>query len=343
MATSKPRKTPKPRFVVLGGKVVHVVHTELWDRKNSQCMTVRKKVVAGQVPGGSMSPEAALALDECKRCGTHAVAQAALPPEAKAAARKDAKDKVMDSLKSKPKGKGKSTKAAKAPKEAKPKKKSMTKSGPRSTGSDTKGKAEALAAFGKEHGWKVKVEPDGDHMAVIAVKGNETIKAFFIDGKYDTARHAFTQVGDWTGKLRGAHGCRRQMAGEGRDRVHPSPGKGRGGPRGKRAKDEPEDESADDAKHNLPFALDDDEAVILDHLKGKIIRWRNGTTKAVEEAWLPPEIKGRKRDVISMTAHPKTGRRMVSFLTVESINENGPNYGPERNVYLDRIIRVVAS
>lgn len=340
------KKTPKARFVLLGGKVVHVVHTEAWDRKNSQCMTVRKKVVAGKVPSGSMSPEAAMALDECKRCGTHKVAKEALPPEAKRAERAEKRDQTLAKTSA---TKTKSKRAAASPKvkDPKPKKISMTKSGPRSTASRAEGdptevKARMLADFGKEHGWRVKITKDDDtgHTVVTAVRGDETITAWFIDGKYDINRHAETRVGSWTGKLRGAHGCRRQMANEGRDRIHPNPGKGRGGPRKKVEQEPAIEESQEDASRNVPFSLDDDPVVIIDCIKGKMIRWRNGVSGQIDEARIPSKTKGKKHALITITAHPKTGRRMLGFYSVVAVNEDGEVYGPERSVYLDKVTRV---
>lgn len=345
--------TPKPKFMMLGkSKWVHVVRTETWDRKNSQCQQVRKFVVAGKVPKGKgLSLEAASALDPCPNCDTAGVIKEVTPPEQRKeqakAKRDDTMAKIADSKKTagqrkkEAKQKDKSAKAPKAKKAGKAK-------GPRSIGADSTDKANALAAFAKEHGWEASVTDANPGLLVEADRQGETIRCWFVDGKYDTTRHAQLIVGTWTGKLRGVHGCRKQMANEGRDRPHPNPGAGRSVAK-RKAADEvvPEDESPEDALRRVPFSVDDDPLEIIDKLLGKTIKWRNGVSGSVEEAWLPAMVRPvraarkAKRDVITITEHPKTGRRMVTFLTVLAITEHGEQYGPERSVYLDKIVRVV--
>ena len=135
------------------------------------------------------------------------------------------------------------------------------------------------------------------------------------------------------------------MAGEGRDRIHPEPGKGRTGPRKAAEEEVPEDESPEDAAKRVPFLIDDDEAEVLDAVMGKTIRWRNGVSNKVDTANVPPAVrpsrKTAKRDVIKITVHPKTGRRMIEFLEFMGQDEHGEVYGPERVVALDKIVRVV--
>lgn len=343
---------PKPKFTTLGkSKFAHVVRTKAQDLKpaakgGSGCQQVRKYTVAGKINyKSSLSADAALALDDCIQCHTHDVARSLMPKptkEERQAKRDETLKKMADSRKTDGQRKREAKKAGKAPKEAKPGKK--TKSGPRSVGGDDRSKAEALAAFGKEHGWTTGVDEANPGLVVTAVRGAETITCFFVDGKYDTTRHASVEVNGWTGKLRGVHGCRNQMAGEGRDRPHPNPGTGRSGPRKKDRGDEPdvpEDESPEDAHRRVPFAIDDDAVVIIDAVKGKTIRWRNGTSGAMEEAWLPGDAKGKKRSKIEIVDHPKENRRIIRFFTVTSITEHGEQYGPERSVFLDKITRVV--
>lgn len=358
---------PKHKFTTIGsGKVVHVITTKAADLKansttnGSQCPQVRKAWVSdkfAKVKG--LSPEAAAALDPCSRCKTAEVANADIkanetPEErrAKADEKRDdalarAKNLTKGEQRKKDKAQGKvgRPKAEKTDKPKKERKASMTKSGPRSIGGSGEDKAAQLAAFAVEHGWSSEVVKDGQHLRVTAVRNDETINVWYIDGKYDPARPAVVVAGDWHGKLRGAHSARRQMSGEGRDRPHPSPGKGRVKSKAKgkgKTEDEviPENESPEDAKRRVPFAMDDDALVILDTIKGKMIKWRNGTSGAVEEAWLPSKIDGKKRATMSITEHPKHGKRILNFITVLSVTEDGPVYGPERSVYLEKIIRV---
>ncbi len=371
-----PSSIPAPRFMVLGkSKFVHVVTTKANDLKaesrgGSGCQQVRKYHVAGKIKpkDKGMSPEAALALDPCPSCGTHDRVKANMTPEQKRAARKAQRDETLKKIADEQKTAGQRKKEAKAKsgrsereqrdaedKEVKRLRRqnnrraltgaSKAKSGPRSVGGSDSDKAKALAAFGKEHGWNVEINDGDPGLLVTAVRGAETIRCYFVDGKYDTVRHATLSSGNWTGKLRGVHGCRKQMAGEGRDRPHPEPGKGRSGPRRKH-EDEPEpdaDESPEDALRRVPFHLDDPDIEIIDAIKGKVIRWRNGQTNSIEEAWLPGQVRPKraKRDLITITTHPKTERRMVTFLVVASITEDGEQYGPERTVYLDKIVRVL--
>ena len=345
-------KGPKPKFVMIGkSKFVHVYRTEAWDRKHSQCQMVRKAMVAGKIDykAKGISPEAASALDGCEVCATPLVIKAMESPEDRKAKAKDARDEVIERASGKPKKKGKNVVSsrkdvAKREVAKKSKKASMTKSGPRSTASKADGdptlvKAQLLADFAKEHGWKASIEEDTDtgHTVVIAVNGNQEIFAWYIDGKYDVARHAEIRVGSWTGKLRGAHACRRQIAGEGRDKPHPEPGKGRSGPRKSNTEDDvPDDESPEDAHRRVPFLLDEDEAAIIDAVEGKTIRWRNGVNNTVQSARIPAKSKRT-----AITEHPKTGRRMLDFIEVVEDDHGVEVLGGERTVYLDKIIRVV--
>jgi hypothetical protein len=364
----KPRPTinDKTRFMFIGkGKVVHVVNTKAIDLKRgtnggSQCMSVRKAQVAGNIKPRNkdkgLSPEAALALDGCSSCYTHEMARTLLPDTTKAD-RRAARDEVLDrakpskKVKGKVKGKDSSPKDEKSPKRAPTK----TKAGTRSVGGSSKDKAEDLAVFMREHGWKVKVDtptkqPDGSTLVnpnratVEAKQAGAVILCHFIDGKYDVENQASITVGSWTGTLRGAHSVRRQADSslDDRDRPHPKPGVGRSGPRRKAAEDEvPEDESPEDARRRVPFLLDDDDAVVLDAVMGKVIRWRNGVSKSVDEALVPAEVGTNKRPNVSVLTHPKTGRRILDFFEVAEIGERGPVFGPERVVALDKILRVV--
>lgn len=369
-------KEPAPRFTMLGkGKFVHVIRTAAWDRKNSGCQTLRKYVVAEKIDyskkNKGLSPEAALALDGCEHCATSVVATRMLPADSKRAAAKDARDEVLDRASGKNTVTKEARKGRKKVKADKPKKvkddkpkaerkPTATKSGVRSTGSDTDTKAKALAMFMTDNGWDTDIAVDSDtgHTVVHGIHADQqgfgesrwqVINAYFIDGKYDVARHATLHVGGWSGTLRGAHAVRRQVdtSLDDRDRPHPEPGKGRSGPRKSSKVDDevPEDESPEDAARRVPFLIDDDEAEIIDALLGKTLRWRNGVTGKVEEAMLPstvrPPRKSAKRDVIRITTHPKSDRRMVEFLELLGQDEHGEIYGPERTVALDKIVRVV--
>jgi hypothetical protein len=352
--------TPTRKFMLIGkaGKVVHVVTTKANDLKQggrgSECQQVRKAWVAGKIDPKhkGMSPDAALALDCCTRCETAGVAKSMIKPDKAERAAK--RDEVLERAKGKPAkkskpakmAKGKESKADKPKAERKEPKPTKAKSGFRSVGSSSDAKAEALRAFCADNGWAATLGKDDTtgHVVVIAHQGTTIINAFFIDGKYDVARHAFISVGSWKGTLRGAHAVRRQVDSslDDRDRPHPKPGVGRSAPRAK-AKDEvvPEDESPEDAAKRVPFLMDDDDDTVLAALLGKTIRWRNGVSGNVEEARIPVKANGGKRAKVTLSVHPKSGKRILDFISVDSIGEHGEVYGPERAVRLDRIIRVV--
>lgn len=338
---------PKPKFMHLGrGKYVHVVRTVKWDLANSQCQQVRKGQVAGKFKGKGLSPEAALDLDAgCTDCATNLVAkqviQAAMKPEDRKSRADDRRNEVLQRAANSKREAKEAKVMKKAVKAATPKKApSMTKAGIRSVasakdGDPSKTKAQLLADHGEQHGWKTSVEPDGKGWMVVAVRGEETIRAPFIDGKFDETRYGTLTVGDWTGKLRAAHACRRQMSMEGRDRPFPEPGKGRTGTRVKKADvDVPEDESPEDAARRVPFSVDDEDVVIIDHLRNKTIKWRNGKTGVLHEAWFPP-----KNGHVKIEAN-KDGKRYVVFDEVIEITSQGTTYGKTYNVYLHKILKV---
>lgn len=352
-------KEPNARFLPIGkGKVFHVFRTEAWDRKHSTCTQARKALVAGKIDyrKKGISPEAVLELIGCPQCGTHEVAKRLLPAEAKQAARKDQRDVVLERTKPNKPNKlserqqrdAEDKAVIKARREAdkailRGTKVSMTKTGPRSTG-DSQGKAQALADYGKEYGWDSKLVEEGQHVIVNATKGDQLILCWFIDGKYDESRIAELHVGDWVGKLRGAHACRRQMAGV--NPVHPQPGVG--GSRGRKSSKAevavPESESPEDALKRVPFLIDDDPAEIIDALMGKVIRWRNGQTGSLSEARIPSTIGKGKRPTIQIGRHPKRNEPYVNFFEVSGVDPTTGRevYGPERYVALAKIIRVVA-
>lgn len=335
---------PKARFMLLGkSKFVHVVYTKAYDLKHSECQMVRKMQVTDSIKpkDKGLSPEAAMALDPCSHCEPGALIKAMETPESKRAKSKartqDTLDRVADARKPKAKIKAKQQKTTAVAKK-------MVKSGPKSLGNDQE-KAAILAEFAGEHGWSSLITKDKPGVKLVTKRGDETITCWFDGGRYDISRLGYIEVkgSEWQGKLRAAHACRRQMSGEGRDRPHPSPGAGRSAPRGKREEPTPETESPEDAKARVPFLQDDDDLTIIDAIKGKVVRWRNGVSGEIEEATMPAEAKGKKRDKITMSRHPKTGRRIIDFFEVVGFDSDRMKevYGPERAVGLDKIIRVL--
>lgn len=354
-----PHVDDKTRFMFIGkGKAVHVINNKATDMKTeanggSGCMVVRKAHVAGRIKPRNkdkgLSPEATLALNGCGSCRTEVVAKRMLP-DTKREDRKAARDEVLDrarpAKKTKPAKQAKVKAASKPKAERKPSQPTKTKAGTRSVGSSSLDKAEDLAVFVRDQGWRAEVfTGEHDSAKVVAKHGDKVVECNFIDGKYDITNQASITVGAWSGTLRGAHAVRRQIdkSLDDRDRPHPVPGKGRGGPRGRKADEVEvaEDESPEDAHRRVPFLLDDDEATVLDAVKGHVIRWRNGVSKSVEEARVPPEVGKGKRPWVSISVHPKSGRRILDFFVFEGMADGDPVFGPERAVALDKIIRVL--
>lgn len=366
-----PKEAKRYKFTVIGkGKYVHAVLTKAHDLKKSECQALRKAVVADRIDyrkGKFLSPEAASALPMCTDCHVPELVAAYVDtPTKKREQRKQTSKETLERIAagSQDKPKRKKTGAdygamldnktlskkekdrRQSIKDGKPVKVSPTKSGPRSiaSGKDksaSMNKAEQLAEFGKQHGWRSTFDTDEDgRVTVIAVKDDMTIRAPFIDGKFDEVRWGSIEVGSWSGRLRAAHYTRRQMSMD--NPPYPRPGEGRSGPRtSRKAEDDPPaDESPEDARKRVPFSMDDDDLVILHALQGTTIRWRNKIGNTVEEAKLPAEPGKGKRPAIAIKHHPKSNKPMVTFFEVVEDGSEGEVFGPERTVALDRILRV---
>lgn len=368
---------PKAKFIPTKSGKVHVFRSAKWDAENSKCAVVKRSLDEWAGKKG-ISPEAALDLDPCEKCATSVVAkrviEAAKTPDQKRAESRDRsaatvrKATETDAQRKRREGKEAKAAIAKAKTEKKvadrgeavgarsrlveSRKTTMTKSGPRSVASAKDGdpgkqKAMMLIEFGNEHGWASALEEDGKTGWVVeSVKDvdgvNEVIHTWYVDGKYDINHHAEISVGSWVGKLRGAHGVRRQMAGVGRDRPFPNPGSGRSsGGKSDRAslKEESVEEPDIEKEHaGLPFDIwESDEALILDSVRGKTLRWRNSLNQQLMEATVPTNSKYTK-----VTVHPKREARILEFIEVVDfdIAHGGEVLGGIRSVALDRLVRV---
>lgn len=204
------------------------------------------------------------------------------------------------------------------------------------TAEGSEGKARELVAYATEQGWEATVEPlEGTEYVVTATKGKETVTCYFIDGKYNRDRHSTVAVGEWTGRLRGVHGCRKQIGNAGSDRPFPDPGSGRSAV-SKRRKAEADEPDPETEHVGLPFTMDAPDGEIIEAVRGHHLKWRNTLSDSVQAA----EVPG-KRGGIKLSTHPKRDVRVLSFFEVVYDERKVAGLGGERNVAIDRIIRVV--
>jgi len=320
--------TRQPRFITTKTRV-HVVGAGV------ECPVVKTAARKGTWKGRrGISAEAALALDPCDKCQTHERARAILGHDRDAAADQAAatRDKIA----------GKKRKSDLA----------SGRRGRKSTGGGSKrkvskaergSKAQALKDYAEEHDWSVTIEElDGTEIKLEAIKGDLTIECYFIDGNYNRDRFSYVIKGSWKGRLRGVHGCRKQMAGE--NPPHPEPGKGKSA-RSPKARtsldtesDVDDDDDDDDDSRGVPWLKDDEEAVIIEAVRGHVIYWRNAKWSAsgkLLSAEVPPN--GKRTRVYE---HPRNGRRILQFDEVVYDDNRRAELGGQRDVALERIVRI---
>lgn len=372
----------KVKFLATKTGKVHVVTTKARDAKESACSVVKQGHTKGQWKGKrSLSPDAALALDDCIKCHSHNVAHrekhAQKPPAQKRAEATAKRDESMAKASGKQtwyaaaSGRGWTTNPEFALKDdegnpvqsmlsrTKPKQKvrpitkvkkpgtrkqrrsgsSLTARTSQGTAEGSEAKAKELAAFGDQAGWSCDINHLGTtEYEVVAKRGDEIIHCYFVDGKYNRDRFSTVSVGTWSGRLRGVHGVRKQMANEGRDRPFPRPGQGRSALAKARRDDadDPDAERENEEADHLPFTHDAPDVEIIDAIAGRVIRWRNVTSGKTEHAEVPS-----KKARIMIADHPKRDTRIVSFNQVVYDDNKRAGYGSERIVALDRMLRVL--
>lgn len=314
-------KPSNVRFMSTKTGKVHVVSTKARDEKESKCPVVKKGHVEGTWGRKKgVSPDAALAMDECIKCATHHVAKAMTEtPERKQAARKEQTKETIRKLGNQDK------KVAALDKQPK-------RRGPKVSRPETmKEKCQEHAELAKQNGWRATVEQTGNNeWTCTATKGQETLKLVYQDGRTIWSR--VTLASGVEVRLRNSANWRKHAMGQSKIKSDYTP-RGRAGSKAatKRAVID------DDAPRKLPFNLEDDDDNIISALGGRQITWRLSMARTLDSAVIPK----RSRNV-RITAHPKSGRRMISFheLHAPETEERGEQLGPERTVYLDKILRV---
>lgn len=307
------------RFMSTKTGKVHVVQTKTKDVKESKCPVVKKghdEGAWGRKKG--VSPDAALSMDECSRCATHTVAKMTMEssktPEQKKAERKEQTKDTIRKL-----GKATKEKASKEPK----------RRGPKQSKPETmKEKAEEHAKFAEQNGWRANAgQTATNEWTVTATKGKETLKIIWQDGRTIWSRVVLANGVEV--KLRNSANWRKHAAGQSKIKSDYQP-RERGGK--KALKQQVID---DDAPRKLPFNIDDDDDDIIKALGGRQITWRLSLSRALDSASVP-----RRSRNVRITQHPKSGRKMISFHEFHGDGEHGELLGPERTVYLDKILKV---
>lgn len=321
-----PAKASKIRFMPTKTKV-HVVTTPGNDKKHSKCRIVKFNHDMPVASGGwgrrpGISPDAALEMDECKLCGTHAVAEAErkarmTPAQKRAEAKLRAQD-TQEKMRPKPL-KGKKHKTDKP----------AARRGPR--GGDVNDRMKALveehAEYATKLGWASKAWNSGaNEWTAEASKDGDTLKLIYRDGRKVWARVVLSNGVEV--RLRSTGNWKLFAAGQykvNRDHQPRQTGK-------KAAKSEV---IKDDVRSKLPFNLEtDDEDTIIESLVGKRITWRNSISDTLDTAKVPTRARNCR-----IRLHPKSERLMISFFESQGMSEHGEMLGGERTVYLDKILK----
>lgn len=327
-------KPSKVRFMASKKGKVHVVTTPAADKKNSKCVTV--KVNHGQpvATGGwgkrpGISADAALAMDECSKCGTHAVARQVIeesktPAQKRAERKQEAEDtrrKIANGSKSKSRNKDRVEKAKRR--------------GPKGGDATERMKAnvEEHAKLAKDNGWKIKScgESDTNEWMVEATRNGELLRLIYRDGR--TVHSRVTLKSGVEVRLRNSSNWRKHATGESKVKpdYQPRQGKGAGSKKARKA------EVIDDAKasKNLPFNIEEDSPeTIIESLLGKTITWRRSVDNTLDTAKVPMKARNCR-----MREHPKSNRLMISFHESQGVGEHGELLGGERTVFVDKIVK----
>lgn len=210
-------------------------------------------------------------------------------------------------------------------------------------------KAEEHAKLATEHGWSVNIEPNARRgLTVIATKGDEIcVLAYRENGILWNDEIRFKVPGRSV-PMHNSGTWRRQVTlPEGQRPISARPKRfGR-----KRSAVSVEQEESANAEPNedgingeviplnvssLPFAKDDEDAIILDFIKGQTLYWRNNMMAKVVSARVPSKPRMIR---FGVTGREPNQRRCVSFPETE-MSSDGEIYGAERTVAIDSMLRV---
>ena len=221
------------------------------------------------------------------------------------------------------------------------------KKGPVATNSDEKGHqlAQEHAKLAEDHGWVVELLPNTDNgWKVVAKQDDCTATVAWVNGKVDYPSNV-AEFPTHTFWLKHTAQWRRQITLPENERPAsrtPKQTTRRANQERKPVQeatpvingDEPE--SVPFNLTSLPFAHDDEDAIVIGQIRGRRLFWRNNLAQRVSHADVPSNPR-----VIRLAAHPKSGRRIVSFPEVAEYSaQHGEILGGERSVALEDMIRV---
>lgn len=191
-------------------------------------------------------------------------------------------------------------------------------------------KHERVLAVAKEHGWTANVSPAGDSITLAAVRGAESMLITWVNGGL---QHPLTYslAGVRDVKLRNVAAALKQMA----EQPNYSTSRAR--------RPTVDTDGEEIPREALPFEMDDDDAVIIRAVRGKVIIWKNSMVDQYERGQVPPPMrlevpdgKGGKKRILRTSRNiylttSAAGRRILTF---PAVNEQF------RSVGLDAIVAI---
>lgn len=308
------------RFLASKTGVVHIVDARRSDPGATPCPAVARALNAGSWKGQrSLKPEAVLEMKDCAKCGTFKAARAALRVEDGRTEMKSMGAKVKKSRNTAPVNQPVADER-------------------------TTLKAKEHANLAEQHGWTVTIERNENRgLTVIATRGNESCVLTYREGGFLNNPGIVFKVPGRTVPLHNSGTWRRQVSlPEGKRPISAKPKRAGRAPKSKAEDPEPEingavvvaEEVIPLNKSSLPFLLDDDDATIIDAIKGSMLYWRNNMMAKVVSARVPSRAR------LIRFAHTARGnRRYVSFPEAE-MTKDGEIYGAERAVAIEDMLRV---
>jgi hypothetical protein len=316
------------RFLASKNGTVHVIHHEL---DMSSCSVVTRAKNAGTWKGQrSIAPEDVLKMGECLNCETHKHARAEVRAN-KLAAKVNGQGVTVVGRR-RPAKKAVAAKEPVAPK-------------PVTADERTTAKANQHRAIAEEHGWSVTVTTNARRgLTVIAAKGDEIcVLAYRENGILWNDEIVFKVPGRVV-PMHNSGTWRRQVSlPEGKRPIPARPKKFGRKPSAPAEVNgvarELEQEATDETeaiplnKSSLPFAHDDEDIVIISHIKGRTLFWRNNMMAKVVSANVPSKAS------LIRFGETKHGRRFVSF-PESTMTKDGEMWGAERSVAIEDMLRV---
>lgn len=340
------------RYLASKTGVVHVVNPRRSEQGSTPCPVVARNLNAGTWKGQrSLNPREVLeGYKDCTKCETfkHARLDIKVPPKQRTEkkgppAPKSLRRAVNDAVEL-------NDKLAKLPANNKPRNVTKLLKGDNWPVADerTTQKAKEHVALAEQHGWTVQVTSNdrrgltviasrGDEICVLAYRENGILWNDEIVFKVPGRKVPMHNSGTW----------RRQVSlPEGQRPIPARPKKfGRKAAVKNTVAVENANEAIDEGsvseeelipinKSSLPFPHDADDIVIIDHIRGRTLYWRNNMMAKVVSAQVPTKPR-----MIRFGHTGRAQRRYVSF-PESTMTADGEVYGAERSVAIEDMLRV---